>query len=85
MSLCLFHRKEDSGPDDPCTMCDGENKSGGMRIDDLVNLLRKIYDDHGNIEVRWRSLAHTFIPEPDVRDDGPLVDGGSKFWLLLNP
>lgn len=56
-----------------------------MGIDDLVNALRAIYDRHGNIEVRWQSSSHVFIPEPEVRSDGPLVDGGSTFWLLLNP
>lgn len=85
MSGCLFHQND---PHSTCAYCDGHNKKknpNSMTIDDMVNALRAIYDKYGNIEVRWRSLSRTFIPELEVRDDGPLIDGGSTHWILLNP
>ena len=85
MNGCLFHQND---PGSDCAYCDGHARKknrNSMTIDDMVNALRAVYDKHGNIEVRWRSPSHTFIPEFEIRDDGPLIDGGDRVWLLLNP
>lgn len=50
-----------------------------MKISELIAALKRLQDQHGDLETRYQTLSHRWPPEPVVRSSGD-----TKF-VLLNP
>lgn len=50
-----------------------------MTLDKLIETLRKLREQHGDVLVRVQSLTHLWEPEPVVKQSGEQV------YVLLNP
>ena len=51
-----------------------------MKISELVEKLKKLQEEHGDIKVVVQSLSHAWAPEPEVRPFS-----GKPEYVLLNP
>ena len=41
-----------------------------MKISELVKMLEKLKEKHGDLDVWTETLSHRWAPDPDVRNSG---------------
>lgn len=51
-----------------------------MKISEFIEQLKKLQEEHGDIEVKTQTLSHTWAPEMTVQVTGPLP--WNKYVLL---